>query len=149
MVAQPYKNVTFSTNSPLDKDTLNQMANNSQWLFENLPKVTYAATGIKRSAGMKILAGVTPYQPTPWEHTGVVVNFSNFFTPGCQVVVVANNVSGYTNRKYASLRALDETEFIDHRGFIAAIGTYEHFFDPTAPKTINRPGFLSWIAVGF
>lgn len=151
MVATPYKNVTFSTGETASKEKFNQAMNNQQWLFENMPKAVYSAGSIKRQAGIKILSGKAVYAPSPLDWLHVEVGFGNVFSPGCQPVVVCTVASGWSHRKYATIAGLGGTgEFIDHRGFIAVVCSYEGLYRGNSKWSVHDVGgHLNWMAIGY
>lgn len=150
MVATPYKNVSWSTADTASKEKLNQMTNNDQWLFENMPKAIYSVGSIKRQAGVKILSGKGVYAPQTTDWAIVEVGFGNVFSPGCQPVVVCTVASYWSHRKYATICGFDGTEIIDHRGFKAVIGSYEGTVRGNAAwSVLNVGGHVNWIAIGY
>lgn len=153
MTASPYKNVTWPIGAPVVTDTLNDMANNDQWLFENMPRIQYSAHGIKRNSGIKILAGVTRYpgNETVAEGSAVDISFGSFFTPGCNPVVVATiSASSSPHKKYVTTSALGAhaVETIDHRGFSAYVSAMP-WSGRVGFVPLGNSGLVHYIAIGY
>lgn len=144
-----YKNVSWSTSETLTKEKLNQMAANDEWLFQNMPKAVYNAAGVKRAAGLKIMAGSSPYPAANADYARVVTNFGNYFSAGCKPVVVATVASGFSDRKYVMVQSLDGHEQIDHRGFVSWVSSYYWLVDGGKERSITRVGLVNWIAIGY
>lgn len=147
MAAGPYKPVMFVDSEPLDRDKLNQMANNMQWLYENTPRIAYRAFGVNKSSGAKILAGAGSALYTLSSVTYATVYFGSFFSQGCQPIVTANVVQNRLGRtKYeTAVRGIGRSQ-PDHRGFQFGISSDE----PTAAKNhhpLSVP--INWIAIGW
>jgi hypothetical protein len=144
MSATPYKPVLWSE-GPVRVDTLNQMANNDQWLFENTGRMFYYAHSIRRTAGVKILCGMI-YMPAAKTHfQNAIQYFPNFFSAGCQPVVVGSLYSPQQGRIHLVFRGIGR-EFPDHRGFLVQgavdeINPASNFF-----HTLIRVG---WLAMGW
>lgn len=150
MVATPYKNTSFSTGETPSREKFNQMANNDQWLFENMPKAIYTAGTNKRQAGVKILSGKAIYSPRTTDWAEVEVSFGSVFSPGCQPVVVCTVASSWSHRKYATMVGFDGTELIDHRGFRATVSSYEGTIRGNSTWSVmNVGGHVNWIAIGY
>lgn len=149
MPATPYKNITWTVGSDMNIDRLNIMANNDQWLFENMPKAVYNSAGVKRAAGIKIMAGTTPYPVSITDWVSIDVSFGSFFSAGSTPVVVATVSTGHSNRKFVTLQGLNGYEQIDHRGFKAIVSNYEWLFDGGIDRKITRLGLVNWIAMGY
>lgn len=148
-VDRRYKNVSWSTGDTAVKEKLNQMANNDQWLFENMPKAVFNSGNIKRAAGVKIMAGASPYPVSITDWVTIQVNFGNFFSAGSSPVVVASASTGGSARKFVTLTGLNGYDLIDHRGFYACVSNYEWLFDGGRDRNITRGGLIQWIAVGY
>lgn len=130
---------------PITTDKLNQMCNNSQYLFDRSPSIRYAAAGITRDDGLKIIAGKTPFAPDPnHDYVNVQIYFGSFFTAGSHPIVTctAEIVGGYW-RKYVSIQGLSGAE-IDQTGFQAQVVAREN-----GTAYIWQGGWVHWQAVGY
>lgn len=146
MAANEYRPVSWNGEA-ITNSKLNQMANNTQFLFERSPKMRYAAAGLTRDTGLKILAGKTPYPANTRDWSDARVYFGSFFTAGCKPIVTAvvGDIQAGGLRKYISLRGHNGE--IDHTGFIAHVVTFELY--PGGAKTVTGPGFVHWTAIGY
>lgn len=146
MAASPYKPVSFTSES-ISQYKLQQLANNSQWLFENSPRMRYLANGLRRDAGLKIIAGKSGYSARNSRATAVVVHFGSFFSAGCQpVVTCVVQAGGFWLRKYITVNSLNGISApIDHSGFIAHITSYED----RPNDHIEAHGWVHWHAIGY
>lgn len=150
MAATPYKPVSWPVGSPTDVARLSQMASNDQYLFENMPKMTYSSAGLKRAAGVKVLSGKALYTAQTVDWAVVDISFGNYFSPGCQPVVVCTVASYWSHRKYVTVCGFDGTEIIDHRGFKATVASYEGTVRGNAAWSVLNPGgHINWIALGY
>jgi hypothetical protein len=149
LAATPYKPISFSPNEFLTRAKLNAMTNNDQWLFENTIRGSYSAHNIRRSAGIKIAAGVATFAPTTTGGRWVPIYFGSFFSVGCRPVVVATPTGNGSGRLLCAVTSLNAnaSAFADHVGFAM-------WMTPDAGVTaslarIYRTVYGSWIAVGW
>ena len=145
MAALPYKSVSWGV-EPISKDKLNQMANNDQWLFENTPRMMYNARGVKKTSGVKILAGIALAPASKTTVTSVAVYFGSFFSQGCTPVVVATPVhaSGRT-RMHTIVKGIG-TGYPDHRGVTLVVTADEY---NSAVNNFPYGMAFNYIAVGW
>lgn len=143
-MTSPYAPVQW-TPGPITLPGLQQMANNEQWLFENMPAMYYTGPQIKRTGGLKIAAGRLPFPSTKQGYIDMNVYFGNFFTSGCNPVVTTTVHSYYRGRKFASVMGLGGATNIDSRGFMAVICAVE----PVGQDNSIHGGILNWMAVGY
>lgn len=143
MAANDYKPVSWN-GEPITNLKLNQMANNTQYLFERAPRIRYSGAGLTRDTALKIISGKSPFPiKTNMDWVDTNIYFGSFFSAGCKPVVVATvETTGGWLRKYVSLRGFGGE--IDHTGFIAHVVTHESFADH-----INSVGWVHWTATGY
>lgn len=115
MGATPFKSVTW-TDEPVATQKLNAMANNEQWLYENMPRMYYNANGIKRTTGVKVLTGTAYVGASQNDHTGTAVYFGSYFSAGCKPVVVAGLNAYPQGRLHVVTRGIGVL-IPDNRGF--------------------------------
>jgi hypothetical protein len=141
MPATPYKPVSWN-GEPLSVAKLQQMTSNDQWLFENSPRIRYSVNGLTRDNGIKIISGKTFFAPAPIQHDYLDIYFGNFFSAGSHPVVTAvvEAGTGGLGRKHVTINGFGGE--IDHRGFRAAVYTYE------APN-LDVGGWCHWTAIGY
>lgn len=136
----PFRPVNFGTES-LTSDKLQQLANNTQYLFDNASKVRYKLGALERESGVKILTGKATLPPQTDRNYGRVdVYFGNFFTSGCRPIVVAGVESGMV-RVQVSIKGHGDGS-IDHTGFRGYVSSDYY-------KTLDQSTVVAWIAVGF
>lgn len=131
--------VGWSPNEPVWTQKLQQMVGNDQYLFERQPKIRYNAYGVTRDTTLKIASGVV-VMPTGSEVTKKLVYFGNFFTAGCQPVVLVSLVTNSEKRITVSAQGLNQIA-PGHEGF--KIVSADHV------GKINNIHYVSWIAVGY
>lgn len=127
---------------PISTDKLNQMCNNTQYLFDRSPRIRYATNGITRDTGLKVLAGKTSYPTVQANYVYLPVYFGSFFSSGCRPVVVATveaPFGGHRNR--VMVYGFNGVE-IDQTGFQAVVTT-------EAVPTLGPGGWVHWSAVGY
>lgn len=150
MAQNEYKPTSWN-GEPITNAKLNQMSNNTQYIFERMPKIRYTlpgGSGFTRDTTLKMIAGKTPFVASPnadWSDCQVL--FGTFFTVGCKPIVtavVADSTSG--QRRRLSVRALSGSE-IDHNGF------YAHVVQAVQPGNavpkLSSGGWVHWHAVGY
>jgi hypothetical protein len=146
MGAKPYAPQSWSDNEPIFTDKLNAMANNDQWLFENMANVYYNGHGVKKAAGVKILTAAVSIPPNSKSGNGSrTFYFGNFFSSGCQPFVIASINSYPQGRFHLSTRGIG-TFWPDHRGFEVRISVDE--LNAKSNK-INATVWVPFIAIGW
>lgn len=145
MAVTNYQPTNWNDGEPVYTKKLRTMANNDQWLFENMPRMRYNAHDVVRTEGIKIAAGLKPFVPTQNEQYIEPVEFGAFFSSACYpVVVVGGLISRVNIQAHTGARAFAGLQ-IDHRGFEAIVNV-----DPKETHPYMRaPFYLPWIAVGF
>lgn len=130
---------------PINTDKLNQMCNNSQYLFDRSPRIRYQASGLIRDTGLKVISGKTPFAPdSSHDFVNVPIYFGSFFTSGSHPVVTATiEIVGGSWRKYVSIQGLAGQE-IDQTGFMAQVVAHEN-----PVQNVMTGGWIHWTAVGY
>lgn len=132
-------------------DKLNQMCNNTQYLFDRSPRIRMMVGGVPRDSGIKILSGKTAYAPDTTKNWTIMnVYFGSFFSSGCNpAVTVSLEASGWQGqRNHVVLGGLGTSGNgtvggpIDQTGFSAVIST-------EAYSTLIVGGWIHWTAVGY
>lgn len=151
MSVNQYKDVSWGPSpEPLDIGKLNTMSDNTRYVYENLPKLSYRPwTGGARSAGIKIACGVAlvPGDDTIYlQH--IIVNYSGFFTPGCKPVITVAVQSPHHRRVVATFYGIDGAGTIpDDRGMGVAVAAVPTQNNQTNPLSDNM--HLHWHAIGY
>jgi uncharacterized membrane protein len=122
------------------------MTANDQWIFENQPNAFYNAHAIKKTSGLKIMAGYVYIQGGKGKHYEKAVYFGNYFSVGCLPVVVTGQVIQKQSRIHCIIRGLTGEYWPDHRGFTAVVDSDEL----TAKNNYFHYGVnVQYIAVGY
>lgn len=146
MAATSYKPVTWGE-EPTSTPKLNQMANNTQWVYENMPTMLFNAYGIKKTSGVKILAGIAIVPANGAQWSSVNVSFGTFFTPGCKpVVTTGRQITSGKPRFHTTMRGFSEYN-IDHRGVILSCGA--DYYGTTVKNVCDVTNALHYIAIGW
>lgn len=116
MSARPYSPVYWTDNEPVFTEKMNAMANNTQWVFENLPTVYYNGYGVKKTSGTKILAANVLMRASTSGATASTFYFGNFFSVGCKPIITMSANIYPQGRMHLYHRGIG-TLFPDHRGF--------------------------------
>ena len=142
MAATPYKPISWSPQELVSDDKMAQLANNSQWLFENTPRTNYNAYGVARATGVKIACGVqiiaaskAPTQTRP-------VYFNNFFSAACHPVVTTG-IIGFQRKIFVILNGFGVLH-PDQRGFEITVEA-----ESATVNKIERAFYVTWMAMGF
>lgn len=144
MSTSDYNPVSWN-GEPITTAKLNQMCNNTQWIFDRMPKIRYASNNINRETTIKVLAGWTPFPPdTTHDYVNVDISFGSYFTAGCHPVITATvEISGGAWRKYVSIQGLGGQQ-TDNTGFRAQVVSHE-----ATVQNITQGGWIHWTAVGY
>ena len=146
MAVSSYKPVYWGE-EPTTSDKLNQMVNNTQWVYENMPRMLYSAYGVKKADSVKIIAGtaVVPANNQSW--ASVIVSFGNYFTPGCKpVVVMTRQPTNGRWRFHETVTGISGYP-IDHRGAKLSVGA--DYYGTSAKNVVDAPQVINYIAIGW
>lgn len=146
MATTPYKPTSWGIGEQITREKLNLMTSNDQYLFENQPNAFYNAHGIKKTTGLKIMAGYTVIRSGKSRHYEREVYFGNFFSVGCKPIIVTGLVIQKQSRIHCVLRGLRGEYWPDHRGFTAVVDT-----DEINPKTnyFHYGVNVQFLAIGY
>jgi hypothetical protein len=147
----PFQPVSFNAGDNALLSKFNQMANNSQWLFENLPKIRYKTSAITRDTNTKILALRTPYGATTGRQVRFDVYFDGFFSSGCQPIGVGTAISNGQKRLQVVIAGLGNSPVPDSRGAFIQLEADEIYPVGTDQLggMIYTAGFVDCIFVGY
>lgn len=142
----PYKPLSWADNEVLNTDKLNAMTNNDQWLFENMPRVTFAGNA-KKTSGVKMLATRGIVAPNNSAAGSTVVYFGSTFSVGCNPIVVATSVpSDYKRRFHTVVRGIGSLMLPDHTGCQVIVSSAE--VNPTIMKLTSNV-YVMVVAIGY
>jgi len=143
MTATPFKPISWAPDELISPEKLGQIANNSQWLFENTPRASYDAYGVKRATGVKIAAGTCLIYASKLATQTRPVYFGNFFSAACKPVVTTGVIS-FQNRTFVITNGFGVYQ-PDNRGFEIAVECQSN----SGGNKIERNFYVSWMAIGF
>lgn len=138
MTATPYKPISWNERELISPDKMAQLANNSQWLFENTPRGNYNAFSIAKTTGVKLACGIMVFGGAKVNYQTKAVNFGNFFAAACHPIVTTGVVS-LQRRTFVVLQGLGDTH-PDNRGFNLTV---------ECDTVIERSFYVTWQAMGF
>ena len=133
----------FGNNDGADKDRLNQIISNQNFLNENKVPMWYRAHGTVQTDNLKIAAGVNHHN----NPTGVIrtrnVDMGNFFTPGTSIIVTSSFASTTANRCWVTIAARNRSGVqLDHTGFSVRVVSSDG-------SRLSGPNYSYWIAIGY
>jgi hypothetical protein len=121
------------------------MCANDQWLYENMPRLSYSAGGVKRTSGIKIAAGHAVLQPNKSHAGSTPVYFGGFFSQGCRPVVLATCNNHKQGRLFIWTSGIGDRSnanyYPDDRGFTINVQSEK--------GVIGSSYAVAWIAVGY
>ena len=125
----------------------NQMANNDQYLYENLVRARYATSGLRRDTGIRILTGriAVPASNTRWVRRDIY--FDGFFSNGCSPTVQLTVVSAQQKQFMTVAQGIGGAELPDYRGMMVQIECEEE--ETSSRNLIVTNIFLDWLAMGY
>lgn len=145
MATSDYNPVSWN-GEPITTDKLNQMCNNTQFIFDRTPRVRYTNEKLVRDQSIKVLAGKTAYAQSDEDNEWVTISFGNFFSAGCVPVVTATaEPLGYFRRMAIAVSGLDFNN-LDNSGFQAIVWNGEV---AASNIKIDSTGWIHWVAVGY
>lgn len=142
MAATPYKPLSWQPSDIISDSKLDQIANNSQWLFENTPRASYNAYGVKRATGVKIASGTVLIYASKLASQTRPVYFGNFFSAACKPVVTTGVIS-FQRRTFVITNGFGVYQ-PDNRGFEIVVEC-----ESASANKIERNFYVSWMAMGF
>lgn len=145
MTATPYKAVSWG-DEPILSTKLAQMANNDQWIFENMPIGFFNASGVIKNGGIKIYGGRVNFPAYANSVQKKEVYFSGRFSNGCKPIVTTGMTGGGFMRKQTLITGLGGLNLPDANGFLLTAIMHE----PAAYNNQFRTAFyVDFIAIGW
>ncbi len=149
MAVASYSGVSWADDEPIFTDKLNQMAQNDQWFFENMPTVLYTngslTPSIKRQKAIKVLSGILLCQPSATGIQNHVQYFGSYFTAGCNPVIVTSLLHNGDVRLHLGHKGIGQP-IPDHRGF-EVLGAADQL--NLKANRMTKPFYITWLAVGY
>ena len=141
----PFKPLSFAE-EVITTDKMNQLANNDQWLYENMPRIGYRGYGINKSTGLKILATGVAFAATTARSATRGLYFSGYFSTGCQPFCIAQAIATNGQRRFfVHVNGIGRA-VPDHNGCTITLTSSE--LNPTYDK-IGATVHVNLIAIGY
>jgi hypothetical protein len=119
------------------------MANNDNWLYENMARVYYNNGGsIKRSTGLRIMAGRVYVAPNKTNQIRKQILFGSYFSAGCVPIITTGLQAGSGTRTHTTIQGLSSTNH-DHQGCIMTL------YASSSTAKFTSGVYVHWIAVGY
>lgn len=128
-------------------DKLNQMQNNTQYVYENMPVTQYNAYGIKKNNSVKVLAGIFTVAPSNGLWASGVVEFGSFFSAGCNPVIVTGQQPTHASWRYHLILKGIGGYYPDHRGVEFHVGA--DYYGTTTKNVVDGRVYVHYIAIGW
>lgn len=134
--------------SPLDQITdekLDAMVSNDNYLRDNMMTGQYAAHGVTRTTGIRMLSGLVLITASKTNTQTKNVSFGNYFSTACRPVVTTGILSTSQRMIFATIDGLGSLAAPTRDGFQVHV-----YVDSTSKsKKISRNFYVSWHAMGF
>jgi hypothetical protein len=137
MAANEYKPVSWNGEA-ITNTKLNQMANNTQFLFERAPRIRWTSAGLTKDTGIKVLAGKVPITTTTNNYCYLPIYFGTYFTPGCKPILSGGLEAG-NHRSHVVFQPFANE--LDHTGMTAVVAN--------EAETLYAPGFVHYMVIGY
>lgn len=145
MAATPFKPITWAPYDNVDKDRLNQMANNDLWLLDNKIGGNYNAHGVRRTIDLRIACGLALITARKEDRAVVEVRFNDYFSPNSKPIVTTGTVSASQRRLITTIDGIGQLH-PDSRGFrVHSVIESES----KKNKRLMKNFYVSWIALGY
>ena len=141
IAASPFKRISWQINEAITTTKTNAMANNDNWLYENMPRLQYWGA-VKRATGLKMLAGITYLNPAKTNKLGKTITFGSYFSAGCRPIIVTGTQGSNAMRAHCTFRGISNLN-PDHLGFVVTL------YASQAGQTFSSGVYVNCIAVGF
>lgn len=146
MPVSPYKPMTWG-DEPTSSDKLQQMVNNTQHVYENMPRMQYYTYSIRKTTGIKLMSGIAVVPANNRDWSIVRVEFGTWFTPGCKpVITTGTQLTGGKPRWQVYIKGIG-TYYPDHRGMEVGVGA--DYWGTTVKNIVDQRVFIHWTAVGY
>lgn len=149
MAVNEFQDLSWVGDEPIDTDKLNAMVNNTKFVNQRLPKMSFQSYGgIQKDKGLKIACGVVTVPPRKnARDQSVTVNFGSFFTEGCKPIITTGIMSYGNGRVHVIVHSQTGQNFVpDHRGFIAKVFVNELSADW---NYFWKTMYINWHAIGY
>lgn len=141
-----YTPLTWSKGDAVTIERLNQMAENDQFLFEQVVKSKYIFDDAERTSGIKIFARNERFPVTGTKLSQLSVSWDGFFSPDCNPIVNVMVGRMDRNRLWVSAKGPGGENWPNSRGC-----EIHGVMDPDTPSNYNFGIFIPVhiMAVGY
>lgn len=144
-MAEDIIDVTW-TDEPVSTEKLGQMAENTRKLRNMLPKALFKSGGINKDTGLKIMAGSSVALPSNNRGQTNDILFGNFFSVGCNPIVVVQTYSEIQKILHVGVHGLGNSPAPTNVG----ASVYLYYDGPSgAAGSVDYPVQIAWIALGW
>lgn len=147
MAATAFSAVSWTASEVLTLDKMQQFADNVQWLRDNTPTAMYTLpSGVKRSTGVKLVAGRALVTARAEDNAMVAVNFGNTFSVGCLPIVTIGIVNDFATKMYNRVSGPGDLLSPTHTGFQIYVMVAN---DQAKNDKIKKNMYVHYQAVGY
>lgn len=141
-----FKAINWSPNELVGENKMDQMSENSTWLFKNTPRAVYTLPGgLRRTEGIRIASGRVMIARSDSDQATAMVRFGNFFSARCEPIITTGIVSDPMRKIFAVHNGIGQLQ-PDHRGFQVAVNIDASL---KVNDKIARSFFITWQAIGY
>lgn len=140
-----YQDITFVDDQLIDSETMQTIAGDLRYLYDNTPAVYYRAYDVRKNTGMKVACGVVQMVPHKAKQINRDISFGNYFSASCRPVVVVTGATG----AWVSIEIAAQgghTRVVNNTGFRIylqsnEVGKVKSYFPSSS--------YIHWIAIGW
>lgn len=141
-----FRAINWTPNEMVGERKMDQLAENSDWLYQNTPRAIYTLPGgIRRPEGVKLASGRIVIGKSNDVTVTASVRFGNYFSTQCEPLITTGIVNEGQPRIFCVYSGLNRM-LPDHRGFEVkvhiAAGKDEN-------KKISKTFYVAWQAMGY
>jgi hypothetical protein len=136
-----YKRINWEY-EPVDKNKLNDMVGNDDWIYQNMVTGYYDVYGVVRDSGLELRSGYVKGINTEAVSFFVSLYYGRPFLPGARPVVTTGVTSGNAMNYIVGVRGLDNRAIPDHRGLLCH---FTQLRDPGGPTKFA--GGDQWVGI--
>lgn len=145
MASTPFKVVSWAPLDPVDVDKLQAMVSNDAWLRDNQARARYAANGVTRDEGIKILSGLILIPSGKGNSKTKNVSFGSYFSEGCKPIVTTGIVSGTQRKIFVTVDGPGKVMQPQRDGMQVHVVVNS----TNAKMKITHNFYVSYVAIGF
>lgn len=142
-----FRAINWTPNEQIGERKMDQMADNSEWLYRNTPRAIYTLPGgIRRVEGVKMASGRAIITKRDRDSATVEVRFGNYFSSRCEPNITTGIVSANSQgRVFCVVHGIGRL-IPDNRGFQVGVN-----IAATTKKLdkIAQTMYVTWQAMGY